>query len=249
MPVLASSSADTSTSAFYTLVPALTTSDSSSPFSTVAFTRLVDPGSTYPTAQGVTSGALGNGTVDLIYASSSRNPGTADEGQASFSEHDQVGPLGFLISVVPDFTFEQPAGVTSIDLSAAYAVAAKDSSTPAAAQQAPRPNAAMRRRRKIFIAHGVLSRAPHVESRTDHLARAAALGSLAFAIVVPLAILVARFGRERFAWLPPHAALQILAASMIIATFALAVSQTGNSFDDLHQVSLLNSRPSSFEVG
>lgn len=90
MPVLASSSAGTSTPAFYTLVPALTTSDSSSPFSIVAFTRLVDPGSSYPTAQGVTSAALGSGTLDLIYASSSRNAGTANEGQATFSQHDQV---------------------------------------------------------------------------------------------------------------------------------------------------------------
>ncbi|BGP07380.1 hypothetical protein JCM10049v2_003211 [Rhodotorula toruloides] len=199
MPVLASSSAGTSTPAFYTLVPALTTSDSSSPFSIVAFTRLVDPGSSYPTAQGVTSAALGSGTLDLIYASSSRNAGTANEGQATFSQHDQ------------------PTGVTSIDMSAAYAVAANETSTqPPQAQQAPPPSAAARRRRRIFIAH-------------------AALGGLAFAIVVPLAILTARFGRERFAWLPPHVALQLLAASMVITAFALAVSQTGNLFADLHQ--------------
>ncbi|BGO98767.1 hypothetical protein NBRC10513v2_003162 [Rhodotorula toruloides] len=199
MPVLASSSAGTSTSTFYTLVPALTTSDSSSPFSSVAFTRLVDPGSTYPTAQGVTNAPLGSGTLDLIYASSSRNPGTPNEGQATFSQHNQ------------------PTGVTSLDMSAAYAVAANATSTPPPqTQQAPPPSAAARRRRRIFIAH-------------------AALGGLAFAIIVPLAILTARFGRERFAWLPPHAALQLLAASMVITTFALAVSQTGNLFADLHQ--------------
>ncbi|EGU12958.1 hypothetical protein RTG_00999 [Rhodotorula toruloides ATCC 204091] len=185
MPVLASSSAGTSTSTFYTLVPALTTSDSSSPFSSVAFTRLVDPGSTYPTAQGVTNAPLGSGTLDLIYASSSRNPGTPNEGQATFSQHNQ------------------PTGVTSLDMSAAYAVAANATSTPPPqTQQAPPPTA---------------------------------LGGLAFAIIVPLAILTARFGRERFAWLPPHAALQLLAASMVITTFALAVSQTGNLFADLHQ--------------
>ncbi|BGP24055.1 carbohydrate-binding domain family 9-like protein [Rhodotorula toruloides] len=199
MPVLASSGAGTSTGAFYTLVPALTTSDSSSPFSSVAFTRLVDPGPSYPTAQGVTNTTLGSGAVDLIYASSSRNPGSANEGQASIGMHNQ------------------PTGVASLDLSAPYVLAANESSTPPPqTQQAPPPNAAARRRRRIFIAH-------------------AALGGLAFAIFIPLAIITARFGRERFAWLPPHAALQILAASMTIVTFALAVSQTGNLFEDSHQ--------------
>lgn len=75
-----------------------------------------------------------------------------------------------------------------------------------------------------------------VSPSVEDVACTAALGGLAFAIFVPLAILTARFGRERLAWLPPHAALQLLAASMVVTAFALAVSQTGNLFADLHQV-------------
>jgi len=91
-PQLASTDASTSTTAFYTIVPELTTSDASSPYSAVAYVRQRDPGSSYPTASGVTAAALGAASTEFIYASSSRKPsGTAED--ANLAEHNQVRSL------------------------------------------------------------------------------------------------------------------------------------------------------------
>ncbi|BGP39353.1 hypothetical protein JCM10449v2_003291 [Rhodotorula kratochvilovae] len=93
-----------STSDYYTLVPELTTADASSPFSAVAFSRLRDPGASYPTQSGVTPAALEDASTSFIYASSTSKPSAADEG-ATISQHNQ------------------PMGTTSVDLSKAFVIA------------------------------------------------------------------------------------------------------------------------------
>lgn len=90
-PMVASTDSSTGTAAFYTLVPELTTSDRTSPFSSVAWVRALDPGATYPTPEGVTATLLTTGSASFIYASATAfaNPQDSAEG-ARLLQHDNV---------------------------------------------------------------------------------------------------------------------------------------------------------------
>lgn len=88
MPQLASSSAGTDTQAYYQLVPELTTTDPSASYGAVAFLRPLNVGSSYPIKSSAQA-ALNSDPTEFVYASGSKNPGSANEG-ASFAQHDQV---------------------------------------------------------------------------------------------------------------------------------------------------------------
>ncbi|GAA6007570.1 hypothetical protein JCM10207_006390 [Rhodosporidiobolus poonsookiae] len=100
MPMLASEDASTGSAAFLTLVPALTTSEADSPFSSVAWVGALQPGSSYPAPEGVAANLAAEQT-SFVYASSTTSPGSADEGEARIGMHDQ------------------PHGTTSLDLASA----------------------------------------------------------------------------------------------------------------------------------
>ncbi|GAA5986814.1 hypothetical protein JCM10908_000908 [Rhodotorula pacifica] len=63
----------------------------------------------------------------------------------------------------------------------------------------------------------------------------AVLGSVAFMILSPAAILIARFGRDRMSWFPPHWVLNLLSVILVIITFALGTYATGNEWNDTHK--------------
>ncbi|GAA5925953.1 hypothetical protein JCM3775_005160 [Rhodotorula graminis] len=195
MPQLASTDAATATTAFYTVVPELTTSDASSPYSAVAYVRQRDPGSSYPTASGATAAALGAASTEFIYASSSRKPSTTAE-DADLAEHNQA------------------KGTTKLDLSQQFSVAATaaEASGSSASEGGDETTASQRR---MYIAH-------------------ATLGSLAFLVFTPLAILVARVGRDSFTWFPAHWVLNLITVVLVIVTFALATYEVGGQFEDFH---------------
>lgn len=162
-PQLASSDAATSTSTFYTLVPELTTSDASSPFSAVAYVRARDPGASYPTASGVTSAAIQDAATSIIYASSSRAPsGTGED--ANLSEHNQAR-FPFLASLVRPRTRRlvltndapaQPKGTTSLNLGQQFSVAAAaDTEGAGSATRGSDGDAVSSSERRMYIAHGV----------------------------------------------------------------------------------------------
>ncbi|GAA5855551.1 hypothetical protein JCM9279_005117 [Rhodotorula babjevae] len=192
-PQLASTDASTSTTAFYTIVPELTTSDASSPYSVVAYVRQRDPGSSYPTASGVTAATLDAASTEFIYASSSRKPsGTAED--ADLAEHNQ------------------PKGTTKLDLSQQFSVAAAAETSGSASEGGDETTSSQRR---MYIAH-------------------ATLGSLAFLVFTPLAILIARVGRDTYKWFPAHWILNLLTVGLVIVAFALATYEVGGEFQDFH---------------
>ncbi|BGP39350.1 hypothetical protein JCM10449v2_003288 [Rhodotorula kratochvilovae] len=184
------------TNEFYTLVPELTTADASSPFSAVAFSRLRDPGASYPTQSGVTPAALEDASTSFIYASSSSKPSGTVEG-ARISQHNQ------------------PMGTTSLDLSKAFVVGAASAGQDQT-NGAQRAGQGRSSKVKTLIAH-------------------ATLGSLAFLVFMPLAILAARVGRDRFGWFPAHAAFNAFSAVLIIVCFALGTHEARGAFSDFHR--------------
>ena len=66
----------------------------------------------------------------------------------------------------------------------------------------------------------------------------AVFASLAFLIVMPLAIIIARFFRHT-TWFPAHAALQITSAVFVVIAFALAVNVSSEHFYNTHTRSVL----------
>lgn len=64
---------------------------------------------------------------------------------------------------------------------------------------------------------------------------AAVLGSLAFLILTPAAVLIARFGRDRISWFPPHWVLNLLSVIFVIVTFALGTYARGNGWSTTHE--------------
>lgn len=90
MPVAASSVEATSTSAFYTFLPELSTSDAASSFTAVSFLRLLAAPADYPSTSTFTS--LTKASTRFIYASSSVKPdGEAED--AVITQHNQVRSL------------------------------------------------------------------------------------------------------------------------------------------------------------
>ncbi|KWU47434.1 hypothetical protein RHOSPDRAFT_30859 [Rhodotorula sp. JG-1b] len=63
----------------------------------------------------------------------------------------------------------------------------------------------------------------------------AVLGSLAFLILTPAAVLIARFGRDRISWFPPHWILNVLSVIFVIVTFALGTYARGNGWSTTHE--------------
>ena len=61
----------------------------------------------------------------------------------------------------------------------------------------------------------------------------AVFASLAFLIVMPLAIIIARFFRHT-TWFPAHAALQVISLVFVVIAFALAVNVSTEHFYDTH---------------
>ena len=64
---------------------------------------------------------------------------------------------------------------------------------------------------------------------------AAVLGSLAFLVRTPAAVLIARFGRDRISWFPPHWVLNLLSVILVIVTFALGTHARGNGWSTTHE--------------
>lgn len=93
--------------------------------------------------------------------------------------------------------------------------------------------------RNILIAHGewLALKGPGRQRRLTSCVFfcSAVLGSVALVILSPLAVLIARFGRDRMAWFPAHWVLNLVSAILIIITFALGTYATGNEFNDTHQ--------------
>ncbi|BGP23608.1 hypothetical protein Rt10032_c02g0659 [Rhodotorula toruloides] len=102
VPTLASGSSSGSTADFYTLVPALTTTQSSPSYASVAWIRERTPPSTYPTIAGASSATLQQSKTSFIYGAASRNPKTTNEGTTNLAQHN----LGY--------------GTTSLDLAATF---------------------------------------------------------------------------------------------------------------------------------
>lgn len=148
LPSVASEDPSTSTTAFYTLVPELTTTDASSPYSAVAWTRARSPGSSYPTASGVATTELGDAQTSFIYGSSSENPGSADE-TAPVQRHNQVRQSSLTRRSINALTSRaQPMGATTINFQQAVALDDLDSGVVS------RSSAGRTARDKGLIAHG-----------------------------------------------------------------------------------------------
>lgn len=91
-PTVASTASATSTSALFTYLPALSTSDSSSPYTVIAYLRPL----TFPSGLSTTSfPPLSAAKTTFIYASSSKSPDDTAE-NASLSQHDQVSNQFYL---------------------------------------------------------------------------------------------------------------------------------------------------------
>ncbi|GAA6035792.1 hypothetical protein JCM8097_005704 [Rhodosporidiobolus ruineniae] len=201
-PEVASTTAGSSTDAYYTLVPALSTSEVADPSTSVAWLRPLVPPSGYPASPGRDANLQQAGENQFIYASSSRNPGTSDEGSAELEQHDQ------------------PHGTTTLSLAALANLDAGDPSSAGDSSSSVVGSSSSQRGRttndKKLIAH-------------------ATLGSLAVLLFSPLAILLARLGRDRFAWLPSHYLLNGLAVVLVIVAFALGTDVAGGEWDDFHK--------------
>lgn len=90
MPVVASTVAATSTSAFYTYLPELSTIDAASSFTAVTYLRFLAAPADYPSTSTFTS--LTKASTRFIYASSSIKP-DGDAEDAVLTQHNQVRSL------------------------------------------------------------------------------------------------------------------------------------------------------------
>ncbi|GAA5831081.1 hypothetical protein JCM3770_004296 [Rhodotorula araucariae] len=72
-------------------------------------------------------------------------------------------------------------------------------------------------------------------SKAKTLIAHATLGSLAFLVFTPLAILTARVGRDRFGWYPAHAVVNAFSVILVIICFALGTHEAGGVFNDFHR--------------
>ncbi|GAA5866655.1 hypothetical protein JCM8547_002712 [Rhodosporidiobolus lusitaniae] len=113
---------------------------------------------------------------------------------------------------------DQPHGTTSLDLSSLVSIPASPDDDDADQPALVSSNSARGRTRrdKVLIAH-------------------ATLGSLSFTLFTPVAILLARFGRDRFEWFPSHAALNTASGVLVVVTFGLGVKEGGGGFGDFHK--------------
>lgn len=84
-PVLANKG--TPSTNFYTIVPAISTTDPASKFFAISYIRLLDPGAAYTTTS--THKTVVRGVQPFIYSSCSIGPADTAEG-AILTQHDQV---------------------------------------------------------------------------------------------------------------------------------------------------------------
>jgi hypothetical protein len=133
----------------------------------------------------------------------------------------------------------QAHSTTSLDLSIPITLSAIDESTTRISGGLSASTQGRSKRDIYLIAHGAsfCSRKASVRarSRADSSCFATGVcGSLAMILFAPFAILVARFFRAS-RWFPAHAALNILAALLVVVAFALGVYATGTPhFTDTH---------------
>lgn len=173
-----------------TIIPALTTNSSSSPFACVAFLRPLSVSSAYAAANGNANLQRASGQR-FIYAASGRNPASNDQ-SSSIVQHDQdsFGNIRFDLTKVV----------------AANAVA------PAAAPAAADTSAPWTRRDSIIVLHALC-------------------GGLAWLIIAPAAVLLARIGRHFQGWFRLHQLLQsVLVGALTLAAVilgAVAVNESG----------------------
>lgn len=210
VPVLASSSSSRSTADFYTLVPGLTTTQSSASHATVAWIRERAPPSTYPTTGSVSSSTLQPSKTSFIYGAASRNPKTTNEGTTSLVQHNLVRTFRCMsLGSKADLHNRQGYGTTSLNLAAAF---------------------------NSTISQQIASGNGPITTRTVVLAAHAVAGALAFAFISPAAVFIARLGRDWFAWYRPHLILQLATLVLVVVTFGLGVwGTTGGFFQDDHQ--------------
>lgn len=94
MPVAASTSSGTTTSDFFTYLPALSTTDGTSPFTLVSYLRPLSFPSNYVSTAVTTS--ITRGVNSFIYASSTVKPANTAE-TATLTQHDQVRQRLFVV--------------------------------------------------------------------------------------------------------------------------------------------------------
>ncbi|GAA5875775.1 hypothetical protein JCM1840_003513 [Sporobolomyces johnsonii] len=122
MPVVASTTSTSNTAAFFYPVTSLTTTTTDSPFASVAWIRQLSVPAGYPVGSGVSTASMGRESLEMIYASSSHNPGAASE-SATLQQHNQPHgavtmnislPIN-LASATPISPQPKPSGLTSRD--------------------------------------------------------------------------------------------------------------------------------------
>lgn len=194
-------------SADLAIIPALTTNSSSSPFACVAFLRPLSVSSVY---------AAGNGNANLqrasgqrfIYAASGRNPGSTDQ-SSSIVQHDQ-----------------DSFGNIRFDLTKVVAANAVATPTPAAAADTSAP---WTRRDSIIVLQCV--RCLSLYQVDAHASCSALCGGLAWLIIAPAAVLLARIGRHFQGWFRLHQLMQtVLVGALTVAAVilgAVAVNESG----------------------
>ncbi|KAK4703774.1 hypothetical protein P7C70_g2437, partial [Phenoliferia sp. Uapishka_3] len=203
MPVVASTASATETPAFFTFLPALSTSDAGSSFTVVSYIRLLSMPSGYPTT--ASANAITRGSMNFIYASSTVKPDNNAE-NAQLTQHDQSHAKTSLDLSIP------------ITLSAATATGSSAAGASSTGGAAPA---------------GIITKVPSRSTRDMYLIAHAVIGTLGLLLFTPAAILLSRFLRSS-TWFPAHAALNGLAAVLVVIAFALGTSQAFINFKDTH---------------
>lgn len=232
-PVVASTDAASSSAALFSYLPELSTTDPASPFTVITYLRPLFfasglSASTFQPLQPI--------PTDFIYASGSKSPGNSAE-STSFSYHDQAHatilldlstpislriapPVEAPIVVVISTAASPNTSSSSVAATPSVAAGSSNSSSNSTSVSSPLPVIAaskMTRRDIYLIAHAVL-------------------GSAALLLFTPIAILIGRYLRGLSGWFPVHAGLQLLAASMIIASCALGwIFSEGQHPSDVHK--------------
>ena len=208
MPML-TSTVPNATAQFYTFLPALSTSDDTTPTIRVSWLRLLaQPSSFMSPSQ---NKVIVRGPQSFIYASSTAAPANTAE-NAVFAQHDQAHKA------------------IRIDLSQPIVMATTASNgttTPATGIASTVVDTSRSSRDKMLIAHGKYFQFIIFEFdkfdlgiETDSKLSLATLMSVAFLIITPAAIIIARFFRHS-SWFPAHAALQIFTLILVCAGFGL----------------------------
>ncbi|KAK4704668.1 hypothetical protein P7C70_g1538, partial [Phenoliferia sp. Uapishka_3] len=218
MPTVASADASLATSNFYTLLPALSTTDPSSAFTAVSFVRLLEMPSNYPSTSPHKS--ITQTSTSVCYASSSDRPPTTTQ-DATITQHNQghaaiMMDLSTKANLVPGVS---PVASSGGDDGGGPAEKPSWSSEAwPDIKGLPQSKLALTRRDKFLAAH-------------------AAIASIALLFFSPLAILTARYFRH-LPWFRIHASIQFLSYMLVFVAFVIAANnvQGGQHFKNNHTI-------------